>query len=448
MATLATAVDLLQRVTCPHCWGEFAPEDTLWISAHSDLFRDSRLPDENKRFPPSRFSVRGKALDMRGMECSELACPHCHLQLPPVFLEMPSLFVSIFGSPFCGKSNYLTAMTWQLKTKLLSQFRLRFESMNPQNSQLLGENQTKLFNNPEQDTPVLIDKTQQAGELYQGVRIKGQRVLLPKPMVFAISPDQNHPAYDPQQRRNPLSRVLALYDNAGEHFLPGGASATQPCKHLALSGVRLFLFDPTQHPKIRAVCQANSDDPQFRQNENLFSQDQVLAEAARRIRNDSSPRLQQGQKIPGHLVVVVSKFDSCRRLCRREELLRDPIVGTVADNLPSALNMDVLDAASADIKAMLLKYAGEIVSEAEGAFQHVTYIPVSALGRAPEKVDPNVNLFLIRPRDVESMWTEVPMLFALNMVAKRLVPFARFTKTPGANGPPNAGPPNGMNSNG
>src|SRR5262245_1736033 len=422
MAGLSASVDLRAQVTCPHCWQNFPPDEVLWIAAPSDLMGDPMLPSEPRRFLPTRFTVSGLAIDVKGAVCEHLACPNCHLHLPRAFLEMSPLFVSIFGSPFCGKSNYLAAMTWQLKTTLRTSFRLDFANKNPLQNQFLGDNHTKLFNNPRQDELVLIDKTQQAGELYQPVLMKGQRILLPRPLVFSVSPDKGHPAFDAARLRNPLAKVLCLYDNAGEQFLPGGESSSQPCKHLAVSKVRLFLFDPTQHPKFRLACQDKSKDPQFRQQKYLYSQDQVLAEAASRIRSYSEPRLSQHEKIPGQLVVVVSKFDACQQLCRRKKLLETPVIRYTEKG--SLLDVDLLHAVSDEVRFLLSQYAGEVINEAESSFSDVVYIPVTALGRSPEQVDDQSNLFGIRPRDVHSQWTEFPMLFALHKAAPKLVPVA------------------------
>jgi hypothetical protein len=424
MNSVPSAVDLRAKVTCPHCWQSFSPEEVLWVAAHADLMGDPMLPSEPLRFLPTRFTVSGLAIDVKGAVCEHLACPNCHLHLPRVFLEMSPLFVSIFGSPFCGKSNFLAAMTWQLKTTLRTSFHLDFANKNPLTNQFLGDNHTKLFNNPRQDELVVIDKTQQAGELYQPVLMKGQRILLPRPLVFSISPDKGHAAHDPLRPRNPLARVLCLYDNAGEQFLPGGESASQPCKHLAVSRVKLFLFDPTQHPRFRLAGKDRSKDPQFRQQKWLYSQDQVLAEAAMRIRSYSEPRLSQHEKIPGHLVVVVSKFDAIAALSPRKKLLETPVIRKMQDG-PSVLHVDALQAVSSEIRGMLAEYAGEIVNEAESSFQDVIYIPASAFGRPPEQVGDQPNLFGIRPRDVHSQWTEVPMLYALHEAAPKLVPVKR-----------------------
>ena len=206
MAGVTASVDLRAQVTCPHCWQNFPPDEVLWIAAHSDLMGDPMLPSEPQRFLPSRFTVSGLAIDVKGAVCEHLACPNCHLHLPRAFLEMSPLFVSIFGSPFCGKSNYLAAMTWQLKTTLRTSFRLDFANKNPLQNQFLGDNHTKLFNNPRQDELVLIDKTQQAGELYQPVLMKGQRILLPRPLVFSVSPDKGHPAFDAAAAAQPAGQ--------------------------------------------------------------------------------------------------------------------------------------------------------------------------------------------------------------------------------------------------
>src|SRR4051812_24510760 len=103
---------LLPQTTCPYCWHEFAPADVLFISAHEDLRGDTRLgADEMLRFRPSRFTLRGHAIDARGLACQRIACPHCHLPLPESLLTTQPMFMSILGTPACGKSFYLASLT-------------------------------------------------------------------------------------------------------------------------------------------------------------------------------------------------------------------------------------------------------------------------------------------------------------------------------------------------
>jgi hypothetical protein len=134
--------------------------------------------------------------------------------------------------------------------------------------------------------------------------------------------------------------------------------------------------------------------------------------------------LSQNEKIPGQLVVVVSKFDAIQNLCRRKKLLDTPVIRKT-DSGRSVLHVDSLQALSDDVRTILAEHAGEVINEAESSFQEVLYVPVSAFGRAPEQVNDQANLFGIRPRDVRSQWTEVPMLYALHKAAPRLVPVAQ-----------------------
>src|SRR4051812_32669002 len=106
---------LLRQITCPHCWKTFHPEEVLWIAAHADLLGAARLgPDHPQRFLPTRFNIDGNALDAHGFECQPLACPHCPLGVPRALLETEPMFVSILGTPACGKSYYLASLTWEL----------------------------------------------------------------------------------------------------------------------------------------------------------------------------------------------------------------------------------------------------------------------------------------------------------------------------------------------
>ena len=98
---------LRRRVTCPHCWAEFPPYETRWISAHPDLRNDEKVgEDAQLRFLPSRFNFAGQAIDEKGVACSLLACPNCHLVVPRAMLEMKPLFFSILGDRDPGSRTF------------------------------------------------------------------------------------------------------------------------------------------------------------------------------------------------------------------------------------------------------------------------------------------------------------------------------------------------------
>jgi len=408
-------VPLRSRIICPHCWAEFPPQELLWIAAHSDLRGDPLLgQDEPQRFLPSRFSADGKAIDVRGEVCTGLACPHCHLSIAWALLEMKPLFLSILGAPGSGKSYFVASMTWQLRQTLRERFAVSFTDADPLHNQVLSEYEERLFLNPQEDQLVYLPKTELEGQLYQSVAYGERRVWYPRPFVFSLQPLDGHVAYD---KRRLLSRALCLYDSAGEHFLPGGETSNSPSKHLALSEVLFFLFDPTQHPKFRARCKDQTNDPQMGNHGWSHRQDQVLLEAANRIRAHSGAS--QSDKLTQPLVVVVTKFDAWRTLAPNLELDLNRIIRRAGGTM-SALDSRVLHTISATVRQVLNQHAREMVTAAESFSEEVLYIPVSALGCAPEIIDGS-GMLGIRPRNIQPIWSEVPVLFALHRCTKGLV---------------------------
>ncbi len=252
----AEPIRLLTRVTCPHCWETFPPEQVLWISEHVELLGDPMLgPERQQRFLPSRFTVEGDAVDAKGMTCRDLACPHCHLAVPRAMLEMEPLFYSILGSPASGKSYFLTTMTWQLRQVLPMHFHVAFTDADPTANRVLNASEESLFLNPEETKLIplgnLIRKTELQGELYDTVAYGQQTVSYPRPLLFTMQPREGHSRSDSAK----LARMLCLYDNAGEHFQPGQDTASSPVtRHLGRSRAVLFLFDPTQDLRFRSAC--------------------------------------------------------------------------------------------------------------------------------------------------------------------------------------------------
>src|SRR5208282_1339671 len=103
-----------------------------------------------------------------------------------------------------------------------------------------------------------------------------QTVTYPRPFLFTMQPQDGHPGGDPAR----LSRMLCLYDNAGEHFQPGQDTASSPVtRHLAHSRAILFLFDPTQDKRLRAVCRSNDIGPAGTRDNRLSRQETLLNEA-------------------------------------------------------------------------------------------------------------------------------------------------------------------------
>lgn len=404
------ALQHLRRTTCPHCWTSFAPEEALWISAHADLLGDPRLgPDQLQRFLPTRFNLDGNAIDARGLVCHSLACPRCHLGIPRAVLEMETFFVSILGTPACGKSYYLTALTWELRRILPMHFALSLGEADTISNRSLSEYEEALFLNPRSKEliPVadLIRKTELQGELYDTVMYGDQRVSYPRAFLFTLQALQNHPNYQWAHR---MARTICLYDNAGEHFQVGQDSTANPVTHhLAQSRFLLFLFDPTQDVRFRALCQQeNGSDASI--GLHTYRQESVLLEAASRVRRYTG--LPQNAKHKRPLIVVITKMDYWKHLLA-DTNFPDPWVVKQKQNL-SGLDLQIIETRSQEVRTLMLRVCPEIVNAAETFSESVFYVPVSALGSTPE-VDPKINNLAIRPADIKPIWVTVPLLYGI-----------------------------------
>jgi len=397
------------KIVCPHCWRDFAVYDVLYIASHPDLVGDPRLgPEHPRRFLPTRFTFDCAALDAKGMPCRRTACPHCHLEIPRAILELKPRVVSVIGAPACGKSYFITAQSWALRTVLCSQFCVSFADADPLINQRLNDYESLLFLNPNEDDIVGLPKTETFGDFYNSVLFGGQAVQYLKPFIFTLKPTANHPN---ARGATHLGRVLCLYDNAGESFLPGQEHVMQPVTgHLAASDLFMFLFDPTQDVRFRralsAVTAGDGDTTAaIRNRQAAFRQESVLNEAAQRITRGYRFTA-KSQRPP--LVVVVTKVDVWRALLG--EIDFSPPWRFIERVGLAGVEIDTIEAVSQRVRSLLLQWTPEIVNTAEDLCDRVAYIPVSATGTAPV-FDETRNVWGFRPRSLKPIWTEVPLLY-------------------------------------
>lgn len=412
---------LQSKITCPHCWHVYNPEDSLWVAEHPDLLGDPKLGYEfSKRFLPSRFSVHGDAIDENGERCTRMACPNCHLEVPrPLYLSK-NIFFSILGAPACGKSYFLASMTWNLRQKMPASFLISMSDADASCNARLHQYEEVQFLNGDPDTPVALEKTEEQGDLYSVVDMGDHSVTLPNPFIFSLRPTNKHPQY---KNARSVSKVMSLYDNAGESFLPGADKATSPVtRHLAFSKAIFFCFDPTQDPRFRKACEGKSSDPQMvprqqrLERETNVRQDTILVEAAQRVRRHAGLRDDELHSQP--LVVVVTKWDSWEKLL--PDLPRDPPYKSIPNSKMKGLDIERVLKASRQLEALLENICPEIVATASNFAKEVFYIPVSATGHAPE-VDPESGALGIRPRDIDPWWVEVPLLLGFHRSTSGLV---------------------------
>jgi len=407
---------LLRKVTCPHCWHRFPPEQILWVSQHSELLGDLVLgSDAASRFLPTRFSVDGNALDSRGMQSQTLACPKCHLVIPRPLTETEPFFVSIVGVPSSGKSYFLTAMTWELRRILPKDFAIIFNDADTVTNRILNEYEELLFLQANSNRMVAIRKTEVHGiALYDQIRMGQQIVSLPRPFLFSLRPAPQHPNFAQTAK---IGRIFCLYDNAGEAFEPGEDSSSSPVtQHLSKSRVLMFLYDPTQDARFRAKCREVSNDPQLEGRSRR--QETVLIEVASRVRRLTN--LPASRKFDMPLIVIVPKADVWGGLIGLD-LDHEPILrSSTDDHEVSSVDVFGIEAISAKIRTLLLHTAPEFVTAAEDFCRHVIYIPVSALGRGPQKQDGQEGLF-VPAGEIRPKWVSVPLLYMFAKWATGLV---------------------------
>ena len=419
---------LLPNLVCPHCWQKFRTEDILWIAQHESLRGDMVLgTDAMMRFRPTRFTLNFEALDARGVACTHLACPRCHLEIPRVLLETEPLFFSIIGVPSAGKSCLYAAMTWDLRKRLPRDFALSFGDADPTNNRVLNEYEETFFLQSDPDRHVAIRKTETSGQHYDQIRLRDELVVLPRPFIFLMRPLERHAHFG----KADMSRVLCLYDNAGEHYLLGDDSAAKTAtQHLNRARVLMFLFDPTQDPRLRPKSRANSKAAQTASQAKMQRQETILIETAHRIRQNGN--ISPHKKIDRPLLVLISKSDVIRKLID-EDITTEPFLKNPSGG-PAFIDFTRVEAVSKKIEALLLETTPEFVAAANDSFTYVRYIPVSAFGKAPEAIPGEVGsngqpAMGIKPKDIESSWVSVPILYSFARFSMFLVNGAEVKET-------------------
>jgi len=422
---------LLDKVTCPHCWAVFETHSVLWLSTHPSLIGDPRLGrDAQRRFLPTRFTSDGLAMDEMDSPCHRIACPSCHLEIPRVCTEMESWIVSIIGAPAAGKSFYLGAVARTLRNVLPSHYRVSFTDSDANLNRKINSYEQAMFGNPHSDSLIplgeLIEKTTEQGDQYSTVFTGNQRAQYPHPYTFTIRPDPTHP-----KLKDPVaaSRVLCLYDNAGESYLSGSDSTLNPVtRHLAQASMLLFLFDPTQdHDFRRAYLEGEGTIPTDSRIA-LRQQQTIVAEAANRVR--LLKNMPSSKKHDKPLFVIVTKQD-----------LWGHLVPAIAQAAPLHItgkegvgyfNADRVTAISVGIREMMVRLSPAVVDAAESFAQKVVYVGASSLGMSPTRNA--AGEWVIRPRDIKPEGVEVPFLHGLNSLLPGLFPAGR--KAPATNSRP------------
>lgn len=316
---------------CPSCMKRF--EDAMWVATHEDLRPDPVLKERVTgtgdrlvtfiRFfaGPSNLMPDGTVKDAMGSICSQMACPHCRLPLPPGYLLTKNEVISIVGDQASGKSYFLTILTKRLPEILLRNFSVNLTDLDPSGNIPINTMANTLFGGGGASQARLM-KTTLDGYMYQDVHYNGTDRKMPRPFTFSVSSD-NSIGTD--------GHSLTFFDNAGEHFQPGMDTEDRPgAKHVGIASGILFLFDPFNSIDFRRILGTCSD-PQMNkpvEDKHKTMLDEMYARIQKR-RN-----LSYGQKVDSPLAMVIGKYDAWTHRYGRE-LFQNPLEKCVIDyNLP------------------------------------------------------------------------------------------------------------------
>lgn len=388
-------------ITCPHCWKTFSKENVRYISCHPDLLGDPICGEfEQKRFVPTVYHSNGLPLDARGMACTDMACPHCHLRIPASIVDLSSIYFSIAGAPSSGKSYFLTSMIHTLR-KSLPENNLSFYDVDPVINSVLNGYEDTIFLALDQDSVVSLPKTQQIGGDFSTQILKnGISFELPKPFIFRLQTIHSTGG-------DPLDRNVVFYDNAGEHFQPGADTVANPATtHLAHSDGIVFLFDPLNDANMRRDC--DKRDPQTALNTKVLDQTTLFAEMVNRIRRHGN--LTSGQTTDIPLIIAVGKYDTWKNLLPCDVAKTAPFVSNT-DDFSSELDWNTVMDVSFKVRELMLSVAPALIAQAEAFFKKVIFVPVSSFGCLASKAETG-NIGII-PAQLNPIWVDVPVALLL-----------------------------------
>jgi len=281
----------------------------------------------------------------------------------------------------------------------------------------LHRDENILFGAPDSNEIVRLAKTEISGDalLYRTVRVKDKEETLPLPLIFTLHTGAQalgELANSDLDMATPVKHeasLVVLYDNAGEHFLPGADESTQPVtRHLSQSRAILFVFDPTQDPRFRAaVGMSENGGVNIRQ-------DLVLTETFARVRHHRSRHAADDLDVP--LILVLSKADAWSKAAN--------IDLSVEPYLPSGgLDFAALKKMDHALRALLEGACPEFMTAVRAASSRVLIVPCSALGPcATADVGADVGADIgggvtrgvgVRPSQIRPQWASVALLASL-----------------------------------
>lgn len=393
-------VELGENFKCPYCRTVSDIGDVLSVSVSPTLLGDAVLGEgEPSRFAPTNFTDNGLALDAEGGVCTDIACPRCHMALPPDILNLEQVVLSVVGTAGAGKSVFLASSIWQCRQVLKLKFGVGFRDLAPSWNTWIRAYEERLFFQQDDTKLQQIEKTDlQASNISRSVNLGGETVLLPTPSYFRIDGGKSDSG----------EKGFVVYDCAGEHFLPGAdVHSSLVTLHTLSADAILFLFDPSADPRLRSLLDRGTGTA----SNSAQMQDVLLAELAAKAKKYMGNR--SGRKLAQPLLFAVSKADMLRG-----ELPVDASVYRPDETGRLTLDVAALRDVSARTESFLDRHVPEVSATAHDISDDIWFLPVSALGHNPLREG-------VRPCDIKPIWAELPAVFTL--ARKGLIPTVNGT---------------------
>jgi hypothetical protein len=403
-----------RNLICPICWLRFSPDEIMHIATHPELVGDPVLgEDAPQRFLATSIDESNRALDSKGMPCTDIACPHCRCELPMEFPDTSSRIVSIVGDTAAGMSTYLAVLAKILPATLFRELNVVMQDAHPnnRNDRLNGLKNT-LFN-AKSPGEALICKTELEGQMYQRVIRLERVVYLPVPFIYSLA-----------NLHSKKRELLVFYDNTGLHFQPHININVQPgANHIAVAAGTIFLFDPFQSLEFRALMKESSDDQlNWEMGDN---QDVILAETKRRVNKLNAIKI--GEKPNTPLAVVLGKCDGWEHALINY-LLEKGIIQTGEPPLRTdlfvdgCLNRQALEENSGYLRQFLFDNCPTLVANAEAFSSNVKYFAASSFGHVPMTVQTSTGFTTAPdPAKLKPFQVEIPPLWILSEVSPGLI---------------------------
>jgi len=390
--------------TCPWCWWKFEAKNVKWVATHPALKGDPLLGrDSYLRFIPNSFSGQ-KALDSQGGECTEIACPHCHNEVPLTMLRLPQHLISLVGDAQSGKSYLLTVMTKVLQDSLVRNYGTFLEDATPKANASIREMIRTLFGANSINEGMHLQKTKLDGEMYHRLKRNGEgrEILLPRPFIFHMKNNSSD------------AMNMVFYDNAGEHFQPGSDSTENPsAQHVAKAGGLMFLFDPFNNIDFKkAMKSVHTGDPQF--DKPVFGDVvAIMSEMKKRIKDITGE-----DRLKAPLAFIVGKYDAWgASLLKEGEQFYET-------NTESCLSAAAIHHNSNIVRRILMEKCPGVLGVAESLSDTVMFFPVSSFGAPARKAvmaDGN-EMTIPDPETLNPFLVDAPILWLMNRINPKMIP--------------------------